>query len=275
MARVSLSTLKTTCGYYGMKGLAKFLHYRLRARRHIARMPRIYDEVATLRMIAEQQCSVARYGDGEIGICLGESATFQVYDKDLASRLRRILVEDSPVNLLVCIAPHASSCYSMTPRVRTWAYKFIARRGDSFTGLLDPARRYGSTFISRPDAFDLAPDELTQIRDLWRCVWDRRDILVVTGSGSRFVLEPDLFDNVRSSEFFHGPGEDAFGRYDEILSRIKAYPKDRLVLIALGPTATVLAADLAAEGYQAIDLGHLPSCYNLVKTGNRPAKTGY
>ena len=33
--------------------------------------------------------------------------------------------------------------------------------------------------------------------------------------------------------------------------------KSRLILIALGPTATVLAYDLSKQGYQAIDIGHL------------------
>jgi hypothetical protein len=138
-----------------------------------------------------------------------------------------------------------------------------------------PATFYGSTFISRPDAFELSPAELAELRDLWRRVWDHRDILIVTGSGSRFLLEPDMFDNVRSSEFLYGPSENAFREYGDILSRIRGHSRDKLGLMALGPTATVLASDLAKEGYQAIDLGHLPSCYNLVKSGNRPDKTGY
>jgi hypothetical protein len=50
---------------------------------------------------------------------------------------------------------------------------------------------------------------------------------------------------------------------------------DKLILIALGPTATVLAYDLAKKGYQAIDIGHLPSCYEVVKNGNMPSKLGY
>ena len=33
------------------------------------------------------------------------------------------------------------------------------------------------------------------------------------------------------------------------------------MLLALGPTATVLAYDLSKLGYQAIDIGHLPNCY--------------
>jgi len=34
-----------------------------------------------------------------------------------------------------------------------------------------------------------------------------------------------------------------------------------LCLIAAGPTACVLAADLSARGYQALDIGHLTNCY--------------
>ena len=33
--------------------------------------------------------------------------------------------------------------------------------------------------------------------------------------------------------------------------------KEYVVLIALGPTATVLAYDLNAKGYQALDIGHI------------------
>ena len=39
--------------------------------------------------------------------------------------------------------------------------------------------------------------------------------------------------------------------------------KKHLVLIALGPTATVLAYDLSNLGYQAIDIGHTDIQYEL------------
>ena len=40
------------------------------------------------------------------------------------------------------------------------------------------------------------------------------------------------------------------------LSKTKIY-YDQMILIALGPTATILAYDLAKEGYQAVDIGHM------------------
>ena len=54
-------------------------------------------------------------------------------------------------------------------------------------------------------------------------------------------------------------------KYDEILSTLKQESKDSLIILALGPTATILAYDLAKEGYQALDLGHIDIEYEWFK----------
>ena len=46
------------------------------------------------------------------------------------------------------------------------------------------------------------------------------------------------------------------------------FDKEYLVLLSLGPCATVLAYDLSKKGYQALDIGHLPNSY-LEATGER------
>ena len=38
-------------------------------------------------------------------------------------------------------------------------------------------------------------------------------------------------------------------------------PKDSLFVMALGPTATVLAEDLTNAGYRALDMGHVDTAY--------------
>ena len=53
------------------------------------------------------------------------------------------------------------------------------------------------------------------------------------------------------------PSENAFDEYDEIFEKILEYGKNKLILLALGPTATVLAYDLYKVGYRAIDIGHV------------------
>ncbi|MDQ2920022.1 MAG: GT-D fold domain-containing glycosyltransferase, partial [Acidobacteriota bacterium] len=67
----------------------------------------------------------------------------------------------------------------------------------------------------------------------------------------------DLFENAAGLSRLLCPAEDAFAKYDEILDASKKYGKDKLILIALGPTATILSYDLARSGYWAIDIGHI------------------
>ena len=49
----------------------------------------------------------------------------------------------------------------------------------------------------------------------------------------------------------------AFSKYDEILNECKKQSKDVLFILALGPTATILADDLSKEGWRALDMGHI------------------
>ena len=92
--------------------------------------------------------------------------------------------------------------------------------------------------------------------DELREIWNNRDIVFVEGEKSRLGVGNDLFDNVRSIKRILCPISDAFDRYNDILSAALNLEKDALLLIALGPTATVLSYDLFKAGYQAIDIGH-------------------
>ena len=58
----------------------------------------------------------------------------------------------------------------------------------------------------------------------------------------------DLFDGARSVKRVLCPATDAWGSYPEILRLAKEHGEGRLVLIALGQTATVLAYDSPRQG---------------------------
>jgi len=58
------------------------------------------------------------------------------------------------------------------------------------------------------------------------------------------------------------PPTNAYSDYSRIYSECLSYHTEHLFLIAAGPTATVLVADLSALGYQAIDIGHISNCYH-------------
>ena len=71
----------------------------------------------------------------------------------------------------------------------------------------------------------------------------------------------DLFDNCRSIERILGPAENAIDKYQQIIEETCKQSKNKLILIALGPTATVLAYELNRLGYQAVDIGHIDLIY--------------
>lgn len=259
------AAIKAKIGYYAFKNLMKLKYYQLKAKKYILLMPFVYNEISTLKEIAKRKCSIARFGDGETALCNREGIHFQEYNDVLAQRLKEILKNNSCEKLLVCIAPHFNSSYALSPRGYNFVYKFFAKRGQIYINLLNLNYKYGSALISRPDVFKFEKKELDKYVSLLRNLWNGRDLLIVTGKNSRFVLSPELFDNIKSNEFIYGLSENAFVQYEELLNRIKSHSKDKLVLLAMGPTATVLAYDLAKEGYQAIDIGHLPSCYQITK----------
>ena len=53
--------------------------------------------------------------------------------------------------------------------------------------------------------------------------------------------------------------------YNQILAVCLKQPKNHLFILALGPTATVLADDLSKNNYRALDLGHLDIEYEWMK----------
>lgn len=104
---------------------------------------------------------------------------------------------------------------------------------------------------------------------LLKRLWNNRDIIFIEGKDTKMGVGNDLFDNATSVRRILCPSRDAFARYDHILDAVKAMNHDEndLYILALGPTATVMAADLHLLGFQALDLGHLDIEYEWFRQG--------
>ena len=82
------------------------------------------------------------------------------------------------------------------------------------------------------------------------------------------VLNNGLFNKSLSVKRIVCPSCNAYEKYESILNTVvEKTDKDDLIYISLGPTATVLAYDLAQLGYQALDLGQLDNEYDWWKFG--------
>ncbi|MDO4413625.1 MAG: GT-D fold domain-containing glycosyltransferase [Erysipelotrichaceae bacterium] len=219
-------------------------------------LPEIKGIEETLETIVQNKCSIARFGDGEIGLIFGKGIGFQKNDKELGERLASVLRSDVSDHMLIGISEWIfNSNFGTYPEYRL---KYLK----SILNLLLPGKTYYSADISRfykttPDGHD----GLNQIC-LLKEIWDGRSVILVEGEKSRMGVGNDLLDNAKSIRRILCPAENAFSHYEEIYTTtLDKASKDDLILIALGPTATVLAYDLFLAGYQAVDIGHADISY--------------
>lgn len=229
--------------------------------------PKIADAESAIYEIVHHGKSMSRYGDGEFDIMLGRKNSFQKNDRLLARRLKEIL-KSNEENHIVCI-PDAYGDFEGRTRQFVDCFRNHLSGGgrEEEYGMLDMEKQYYDAFITRPykDYTDKSKAE-EKFEHLKR-IWDGRDITIVEGEKTRMGVGNDLYDNVKSRIRILCPCTDAFDRYEEILQTVKETEKDRLVLIALGATATVLAYDLAKWGYQALDIGHIDIEYEWFLRG--------
>lgn len=148
-----------------------------------------------------------------------------------------------------------------------WDY-FTMRRWKRLLPFLSSELQYVDTQLSR---FYIIYDDKSHCKkqiELLKMIWNDRDVVIIEGAQSRTGIGNDLYSNTKSIKRIVGYATDAFSHYDKMLKAVvDNVSKDKLILLSYGPTATILAYDLAKLGYQAIDLGHLDIEYEWFKMG--------
>lgn len=217
---------------------------------------KILDEFTTVQWLIKHRGSIARYGDGELKLCMGRSAKSQSPNPDMQKRLRDIL-QKPLFNCLVGIPRIYNRDDWPTKEKQSFWNRYS---GNQFTALYNPKIQYGSAFITRPDTNSKL--DSVEYFDLIKQLWKDRSVFLYQGARTRFNKTGTFFDTAISSRTYIGPATDAFTHYLEILDFIiDSTSDDDVIVLALGPTATVLAYDLTQAGRQALDLGHLGQFY--------------
>lgn len=202
--------------------------------------PKVLSEAATLHE-AHMGRSIARFGDGELKLCLGRSAKSQEHKPALSANLCQILL-DTTGPCLPCIPRPIPD----GPKREFWREYMRP----PWTRLYAPTT-YGSAFVTRPDS---APEidnagYWESVQDLWR----GRDVVLVRGSGKSLTAE--RLPGARTCTEYVGLVQHAWAEHRDLFKRLK--DEKRRVLLCLGATATVLAWMLSYEGVHAIDCGHV------------------
>lgn len=233
--------------------------------------PKIATIEETISRLINDKASIARFGDGEFAVIQGRIRhKFQtVVDERLRCRLKEVLKSDEN-NLLIAIADNYGSLDSYTLQAKREIRHYMTRcvRREHLS-LLNKKRIYYNAYITRPyvmyaDHHTNAP--LVRFEQI-KQIWDGRQCIFVEGCMTGMGVGNDLFHNTDSIERILVPAENAFSKYKNILSACLKQPKTSLFLLAVGPTATVLAYDLFKAGYQAVDVGHIDLEYEWFLKG--------
>ena len=224
----------------------------------------IVSKEKTLDEIIYNHKSIARFGDGEYRIIFGKNAFFQKYNKTLAKKLYDVL-NCKEKNLLIGInIPWRKKEFEERSNAskRMWE-NFFHQYKINISNIINKNKKYYSSTISRfYSTFKDRTNILKFIQKLKK-IWDKRDVLIIEGEQTRFGIGNDLLNNTKSIKRIICPVCDAFNSYNQILKSALKFDKSVLILIALGPTASVLAYDLYKFNYQVIDVGHIDIQYEF------------
>jgi glycosyltransferase family protein len=231
----------------------------------------------TIDLIVGNRQSISRFGDGEMDIIRGGSLQYQGFDPDLATRLQQVLRSREP-GLLIAIPNMFGPLTGMNARARWWYRQYLRHNRLAWYRATETGRTYANTFISRYYIDWADKSKASETVASLRRIWHGRDIVFIEGEESRLGVGNDLFANARSVRRVLAPKEDAFARYQEILDVASSFERSVLQILALGPTATILAHDLHVMGFQALDLGHVDIEYEWFRMGATekvPVKSKY
>ncbi|KAG4095512.1 DUF1792-domain-containing protein [Neocallimastix lanati (nom. inval.)] len=210
----------------------------------------------TLDYIINNNKSISRFGDGEFNLIFGEGIRFQKFDNNMSKRLADIL-NSNKEGLIIAIPDKLK----MVKNNNNFWKNYISMYQYKLIKLLNFNKIYGNTQMSRFYWFNNNRSDVLKYIDKLKLIWDKKDIVIIEGEKSRFGINNDLLNNTKTIQRILCPAINAYDVYEKIYNEALKINKDKLILIALGPTATILAYDLHNVGYQAIDIGHADISY--------------
>ena len=231
--------------------------------------PRIMTLEETLKDILDNHLSISRFGDGELKWMMGiKQQSFQNDD----AKLRELLAKTFALRdkrLLLCIPDTFGDLSQYNAfAINYWSRELCKRRCDIQKMFLADDYLYGNAFISRFYMDYLNKKNRCSIVEQWKKIFSHHNIYTIEGEFSRLGVGNDLFSTASSVHRILAPAKNAFSSYQKILSFVKEnVPLERssLILLALGPTATIMVPFLVDAGYQALDIGHIDVEYEWYK----------
>ena len=205
-----------------------------------------------------QGYSISRYGDGEFDIAFRKkSINFQEYDLELSNYLKEILNSSLPKHL-VAIPRTLIEIKNLKDNEKYFWSRYYLKQKKKLKENISNKKVYFDSMISRFYMPYIKFEE--NIKDIENLInyFSNKKILIIEGENTRFGLGNSLLKNASEIQRIILPDKNGFKKYKKILDFVlNNFTKDNIILIALGPTATVLAYEFCKNGYQALDIGHM------------------
>ncbi|KFC23232.1 hypothetical protein IO89_01160 [Epilithonimonas lactis] len=222
--------------------------------------PTILSFDQTVEEIIRNKKSLARFGDGEICILLleGEGIGFQKLDYELSLRLSEVINHQGD-KLLVSLPNTFGKISELRVESKIFWYGFNLAYAKKILKKIPTNKVFGDTNVTRFYMMYKDKSHLNVLKKVnkLKSIWENQDILIVEGVETKLGVGNNLFANANSISRILCPSKNAFSNYQDIFESVKKYGKNKLILLALGPTATVLAYDLSQENFWALDVGHI------------------
>lgn len=222
--------------------------------------PNVISMTETVQYIVDHKSSICRYGDGEFNIALGKEIGFQHLTNDMSYRMNQVLQSEED-NILIAVPDIFGDLSMYSDYAQPWWGEYRLTELKKLQKLLDSTRTYFNACCTRFTS-DYKDDQAGVLIPIYQQIWDNRDVYIVEGEQTRIGVGNDLLDNANNIYRILAPAKNAYDVYDQIIKSVqKNAPHGSLIILALGPTATIMAYDLAKMGYQALDLGHFDIQY--------------
>lgn len=232
------------------------------------KQPQVRSIEETIDILSNSNSSVSRFGDGELNIAIGGSVYFQEYNEELSKKLRAILLSNS-TSVYVGLPGMFYDDDRLNRQSRMYWSRYFIRRFFHLRNIFNYNKIYLNSSFTRFYIGFRSKELSVKLLYSIKKIWEEADVLVIEGEKSKLGVGNDLFDNVKSLQRIISPSKNAFNFYGQIFEAAQSYGKSKLILIALGPTASVLAYELGLLGYWAIDIGHVDKEYEWMRLGTR------
>lgn len=222
----------------------------------------------TIAYLVENNASLARFGDGEIDLIMEQSIHFQTASPELSRKMQAVInSHGQDPRMMIAIPDIMNYGAVFRPKAKNFWDEYLSLNAGKWLKYLKKDIPYFNAHVTRLYMDWADKSQTPGWYQAIKKVWDGRKVLIIEGEKSRLGVGNDLFDNVADLKRILCPNRNAYAHYDAVLQQVKQFDRSTLILLALGPTATIMAYDLHHVGFQAVDVGHIDIEYSWFLAG--------